>query len=154
MRLREYISKDLVFVIRGSADKLSFLKDVTANVKERLPSIDVDKTLAALIERENQASTGIGQGVAIPHTTLDGIGKTLCVVAKSPEGVDFESVDSAPVHVIFLLLSPSGKVGNHLRILARIARLASRKGLVSGILAAQNEADVYTLIVKEDDRHV
>jgi PTS system nitrogen regulatory IIA component len=154
VRLKEYISKDLIFIIRGSADKPSFLKDLTRCIKKQLPSIDEEKLLTSLVDRESQASTGIGHGVAIPHTTLDGIEKTVCIIAKSPDGVNFESIDSTPVHLTFLLLSPPGKVGNHLRILARIARLASRKELVSGTQAARNEAEVYTSIEKEDDRHV
>jgi PTS system nitrogen regulatory IIA component len=154
VRLKEYISKDLIFSLRGSVDKAAFLKDLTTCIKEQFPSIDEGKLLTNLTDRENQATTGIGHGVAIPHTTSAGIEKTVCVIALSPGGVDFESIDSAPVHLTFLLLSPSGNVGNHLRILARIARLVSREDLVSNVLAAENEAEVYTVLEKEDDRHV
>ena len=154
MRLKEYIAEVLVFIIRGSIHKLSFLQDLTACIKTRFPAIDEGTLLANLRERENQASTGIGHGVAIPHTTLEGIEKTICVIVKSPDGVEFEAIDAAPIHIAFLLLSPPGQVGNHLRILARIARLASRQELVSRILAAKSEADVYTIIAKEDAQHV
>ena len=68
--------------------------------------------------------------------------------------MDFESIDNAPVHIAFLLLSPPGQVGKHLRILARIARLASQKDMLSRILTATSEADIYAIIEKEDDRHV
>jgi PTS system nitrogen regulatory IIA component len=154
VRLKEYISKDLVFVIRGSDGKTAFLKDLTTCTKKQFPSIDADTLLANLTKRENQATTGIGHGVAIPHTNLAGIEKTVCVIALSPDGVDFESIDSTPVHLSFLLLSPLGHVGKHLRILARIARLVTREGLVSSMASAENEADAYTILENEDARHV
>lgn len=154
MRLKEYISKDLVFVVRGSGSKADFLKDLTTCIKELFPSINPDTLLDNLTERENQASTGIGHGVAIPHTNLAGIEKTVCVIFLSPDGVDFESIDSTPVNLTFLLLSPLGHVGNHLRILARIARLVSREGLVSSMNSAENLAKAYAIIEKEDQRHV
>jgi PTS system nitrogen regulatory IIA component len=154
MHLKDYISRDLVFTIHNAVDKAAFLKDLVGRVKERFEDIDDDTLLTRLIEREEGASTGIGHGVAIPHATVEGLKKTLCIVAQTRQGLDFKSLDSSPVHIIFLLLSPPQATGTHVRLLARIARLVSEDRFILKIANAKDEDELYTLIHEEDNRHV
>ncbi len=154
MRLKECIADDLIFVIHEPTDKLSFLEELAARIKERFPDIDSHALLTRLTAREEQVSTGIGQGVAIPHATIEGLEKTHCIIAQIPQGVDFKALDSLPVHIVFLLLSPPGKIGDHLRLLARIARLASNKEFILGIADVKEAKELYARVEREDSLHV
>lgn len=154
MRLCDYISKDLVFIIDDAGDKPTFLKKVVSLVQERYPALDKDRLLGRLMEREEQVTTGIGHGVAIPHAAVDGLESTLCVVAQVPGGIDFQALDASPVHVIFLLLSPPGSTGTHIRLLARIARLVDEETFVLRMAQAHGAEELYEVVSQEDCRHV
>ena len=154
MRLRDYIDEDLVFFINQPQDKSSLLKTLVAYTKKKIHTLHEEVLYQRLLEREQQVSTGIGHGVAIPHAILEGMENIRCVIAKIPEGLDFQSLDAAPVQVLFLLLSPPGRTGEHIRLLARIARLLSRDQFVARIIATETTKDLYNLIVEEDSRHV
>jgi PTS system fructose-specific IIA component/PTS system nitrogen regulatory IIA component len=78
--------------------------------------------LAAILEREELGSTGIGRGVAVPHAKCDGISRLFGAVAEFPAGVDFESLDRRPVRVVYLIVSPKNRPAEHLRILESIAQ--------------------------------
>ena len=152
MRLRDHTNRDLVFVFQGQCEKRPFLHQLVGLVKDRLPGLDDAQLLARLIEREEQVTTGIGHGVAIPHAIVEGLEETCCVVVQIPGGIDYESLDTSPVHVAFLLLSPPGVPGVHIRLLARIARLVDSGGLVRNMARARSEAEVYEVLMAEDAR--
>ncbi len=154
MRLKDFTEEDLVFVLTGVADKTSFLREIVSRVKSRLEGIDEERLLVRLVEREEEVTTGIGHGVAIPHATVEGLDQTHCVIAQIPEGLDFNALDSSPVHLIFLLISPPSSVGVHLRLLARIARIVSRDKFVYRVATAGSARDIYRLVEEEDGRHV
>ncbi len=154
MQLKNYISKDLIFVIHKPTDKLSFLKQLVECAKERFVEIDETSLLKQLTDREEEVSTGIGHGVAIPHATVESMEKSLCIVAQTPDGLDFKSLDSSPVHITFLLLSPINATGTHVRLLARIARMVSDEKFIISIAKAKDENELYTLIEEKYIQHV
>ncbi|MGJ8678115.1 MAG: PTS sugar transporter subunit IIA [Akkermansiaceae bacterium] len=96
-------------------------KQLRADLKE--PVIE------ALYKREEQISTGIGSGVAIPHTFSEGVDEIIAVFGRSHEGVDFDSIDSAPVHFVILLLVPEKDRNKHLQTLAAIAKMFKTCGV-------------------------
>jgi nitrogen PTS system EIIA component len=154
MRLRDYISQDLTFVIRTPMLKVDCLRELVDHVKQRHPEIDERALLERLITREEEVTTGIGHGVAIPHATLEGLEHALCVVAQIPAGIDFLALDASPVHVIFMLLSPPGATGVHIRLLARIARLVDSQDFITHMATASGADAVYEQIIAEDGQHV
>jgi PTS system fructose-specific IIA component/PTS system nitrogen regulatory IIA component len=81
-----------------------------------------EEILAAILEREDLGSTGIGHGVAVPHAKCAGISHALGAVAEFPAGVDFESLDRKPVRVVYLIISPKNRPAEHLRVLESIAQ--------------------------------
>jgi PTS system fructose-specific IIA component/PTS system nitrogen regulatory IIA component len=81
-----------------------------------------EEILAALVEREELGSTGIGHGVAVPHAKCAGVSHMFGAVAEFPAGVDFESLDRKPVRVVYLIISPRNRPAQHLRILESIAQ--------------------------------
>jgi len=154
MRLRDHVSRDLVFILRGMADKRGFLAQLVALIVDRCPEVNGAILLQRLLEREEQVTTGIGHGVAIPHAVVEQLDRTRCVVVQTPEGLDYEALDGSPVHVFFVLLSPPQSTGVHIRLLARIARLADSAQFIAHIVAALSEDAIHTLILDEDGRHV
>jgi PTS system nitrogen regulatory IIA component len=154
MRLRDYISRDLTFVIHGPLLKRELLREMVLHVKRCHPEINDRALLARLIAREEEVTTGIGHGVAIPHATLEGLSHPLCVVAQIPEGIDFLALDASPVHVVFMLLSPPSGTGVHIRLLARIARLVDGEDFIARAARASDEEALHRLILEEDSRHV
>jgi len=88
-----------------------------------IPKIHQEEILAALKQREEQISTGIGSGVAIPHTFSDNIENVVAVLGRSKNGIDFEALDNAPVHFIILFIVPRKDYHLHLRTLAAIAKM-------------------------------
>jgi mannitol/fructose-specific phosphotransferase system IIA component (Ntr-type) len=83
---------------------------------------DEDDVVAAVVRREELGSTGLGRGVAIPHAKHAAVNRVVAAIGRYPNGVDFESLDGEPVHLIVLLLSPPDKPGDHLRAMERISR--------------------------------
>ena len=109
-----------------------------------------DEALDALTDREEILSTGIGEGLAIPHAKMDEIDDFLAAFARIPDGVDFKSLDGKPAHLVFLLLSPKGEAGKHVRVLARISRILKNVSFREQLLEADTENTIYDLLVEAD----
>jgi PTS system nitrogen regulatory IIA component len=154
MRLRDHVDSGLIFVNVKPADKSSLLRLLVDRTSERLSGIDGTELLQCLEERERKGSTGIGQGVAVPHATVEGLDKPICVLAQIPGGVEFDSIDHAPVRFVFMLLSPANAVWSHLRLLARISRIVSCEKFIRDVVAAPDSETVLELVAQEDERHV
>jgi len=118
------------------------------------PEADPEVIHERLQKREAQGTTGIGNGVAIPHTTTSFLDKTRCVLIQVPGGVAYDSIDGSPVSFIFLLMSPSVAIGEHVRLLARIARIAHNREFIEHLSHAKTAEEIYRLVVREDERHV
>lgn len=154
MRLQNYIEKGLIFAGLRPADKLSLLRMLATQVKEQKAEIDQEDLLQRLLKREEQVSTGIGHSVAVPHATVERLPGPVCVLAQIPGGVDFKALDATPVHFVFLLLSPPAGIRDHVKLLARIARLVEREDFIVSLARAKDVEEIYSLIVSEDNRHV
>ena len=118
------------------------------SIKER----DVTKLVQILLKRESLGSTGIGQGVAIPHGKSDCVTKLVAAFGISQAGVNFDSLDGEPVHLFFLMVAPEDSAGPHLKALARISRLLKDKHFRDGLRAAKDEKVLVKIIRDEDER--
>ncbi|MBI2495720.1 MAG: PTS sugar transporter subunit IIA [Candidatus Omnitrophica bacterium] len=118
------------------------------SIKEK----DVGKLVQTLLKRESLGSTGIGQGVAIPHGKSDCVAKLVAALGISSSGVNFDSLDGEPVHIFFLLIAPEDSAGPHLKALARISRLLKDKHFRDGLRAAKDEKTLVKSIHEEDMR--
>jgi PTS system nitrogen regulatory IIA component len=116
------------------------------------PALDERKVLDVLAERERISTTAIGEGVAIPHGKLRGIERVLGIFARSPEGVDFASLDGGPTHLFFVLVAPENAAADHLKALARISRLLKDPRFRSRLLDAETKQDIFDIIVQEDQK--
>ena len=105
-----------------------------------------------LQERERISSTAIGDGVAIPHGKLPGLDKIYGAFARSPSGVDFNSLDGGPTHLFFVLIAPENAATDHLKALARISRLLKDESFRQRLLAGSTPQELFQLISTEDDK--
>jgi len=131
------------------------LAELSANIVSRLPEVSFDSILEALLEREMLGSTGIGDGIAIPHAKLQGIAKNpLLVFGRSRQGVDFNSLDDRNVHLIFLLVSSDTDVGAHLQTLAGISRILKDPEIRNELLKAPDSASIHRIIHQNRERRI
>jgi fructose-specific phosphotransferase system IIA component len=152
MKLSEYLRQDLIQADLRPASKAECLRMLIDMVAAAGVVRDAEDSLERLIERERVVSTGIGNGVAIPHAKTANVKDLVIGVARVAAGLDFDALDGQPVHVLFLLLGPQEAASQHVRLLARIARLVKSEGFLDRLKAASSAEAIYQLIREEDDR--
>lgn len=108
----------------------------------RVKAEDRDELVVAVMEREDQIGTGVGNGVAIPHARIDGLEKAVAIFGRSIPGVNFQSQDDSLAHCIYLLLTPAEQAGQHLQTLADLARVFGDCRIREDVLAAETAEDV------------
>ncbi len=154
LRLADFLQEDLVLWDLPCLDKPSFMKALAARVASRLPSVDERDLLDRLSAREAEQSTGIGGGLALPHAMVHGLEETVLVVCRAREGLDFAALDSEPVDLLLLLLSPPDAQAQHLRLLARLARIFAAAEMVEKLRSATGPKELFRMLLDEDARHV
>ena len=129
-------------------------KDVLVELVNTLTKANLIKNekevVNVILEREKLGSTGIGDGVAIPHGKLKGIKNIMCVFGRSLQGVEFDAVDQRPVHIFFLLLAPENSASLHLKMLSRISKLLRDPSFRKRLMELSDSHDIYRSIVEED----
>ena len=149
MALVDLISKDVVKVPIVSKDKSGVLRELLQVLKDADKVNDFDSALDALLKREQMASTGLEEGIAVPHAKTNAV-KTLTVaIGVSPEGIDFNSLDGKPSKLFFLMLAPPDQSGPHIEALAEIAKLSKSKAFCNALVNAKSPDEVVELF-KED----
>lgn len=152
MKLARYLSADTVEARLESSDRKGVLEELAAILK-RTGGVPGDTDLVTILEnREDLGSTGIGDGVAIPHVRLKNLGEPRMAVGRSVEGVDFHAIDNGKVHLFFLLLAPEDSTGEHLKALARISRLVKKSAFREALMKAKSREEMLKAIVAEDEQ--
>lgn len=146
MRLQSYLKKELIITELSARTKSEVLAEIVENIVKVYPNLDKKKIYDLLMERERLGTTGIGDGIAIPHGKMDGLEEVILVVARSKEGVDFEALDHKPVRIIFLLLAPEENLGEHLKILAHISRILQNEEFRVNFLSSPNKEQLFSLL--------
>lgn len=156
MQIMSFLNEDAVTVDVKAQSKEEVVRELVGllvragSIKER----DVHRLVQILLKRESLGSTGIGQGVAIPHGKSDCVTKLVAAFGVSRSGVNFDSLDGEPVHLFFLLIAPEDSAGPHLKALARISRLLKDKHFREGLRVAKDEKTLVKIIQGEDEhRH-
>jgi PTS system nitrogen regulatory IIA component len=114
----------------------------------RHTGLDERAVFEALLQRERLGSTGIGEGIAIPHGKMPKLDRLFGLIARLERPIDFEALDEQPVEVLFLLLAPEGAGADHLKALARVARLLREPGIVERIRAARDADALYAVLTE------
>ena len=148
MKIIDILSKGSI-VPNGTYGSKRQLLEELAKVASTQTGLDERVVFDALLERERLGTTGVGKGVALPHTRLAGLDKIFCAFIKS-EPVSFDAVDGKPVDLIFLLLAPEESGADHLKALAKLSRILRDEVAAEGLRQAKSTDDIFALIEKYD----
>jgi PTS system nitrogen regulatory IIA component len=152
MKITEFLAADAVIADLQAKDKAGILRELSGPLARTMP-VPALKVFEMLSEREEIGTTGIGEGVAIPHGKLAGVPHLTASFGVSRGGVDFKSIDSKPTYLFFALIAPENSAGLHLKALARISRLFKSPTFREAILKAPTSQAIYELISREDLAH-
>ena len=148
MKLAELITEDLVVLPLHAADKWEALRVVahTPARAGRYPAAFAAEVEKALVLREKSMTTGMENGIAIPHSSVPQVDHPAVALGVSRAGIDFQAIDGRPTHLVILLVNPANQTKAHIRTLAGIARLLNDGRLRREILAAQDPTSVMELL--------
>lgn len=150
MKILDVLYKEAILDDLKSHDKKSVLDELVAPVA-RIAGINHENILRVLMERERLGSTGIGDGIGIPHGKLKDLESLVLGFGLSRKGIDFESMDGRPTHIFFLLITPENSTGLHLKLLARISRILKNEPFKERLLNAADRDDIFSIIQEEDE---
>ena len=151
MKLSELLDESNIITDLNARDKKGVLEELVTAVINHEPSIDKHTLVKVLLERERLGSTGIGDGVAIPHGKYHGISQPLVSFGRSRSGLDFESMDGQPAHLFFLLVAPENSANVHLKVLATIARILKNSAFRKSLMEAGSREEIYRKIAQYDE---
>jgi nitrogen PTS system EIIA component len=150
MKISEFLHPDSVIGALSAKDKPGVLAELCAVLSRRVAGAPAQKLTEVLLDRERLSSTGIGDGVAIPHGKMADLPGLVAAFGVSRSGVDFDAIDGKPTHLFFALLAPENSAGVHLKALARISRLFKNPSFRKAILDAADAKAIFDLIATED----
>ena len=153
MTIEEVLPEQCVLSDLEGTTKKDVVVELVSALKNAGLIQDVDKAVNVVLEREKLGSTGIGEGVAIPHGKLKGIKSILCVFGRSRQGVDFDAVDHNLVHIFFLLIAPEDSASLHLQMLSRISKLLRDPSFRKSLVESDKENNLHQKVVEEDRKH-
>ncbi|SMF43372.1 PTS sugar transporter subunit IIA [Desulfovibrio gilichinskyi] len=146
MIINDNLDKELVLFELESSDKEGVLREMVTVLNAKGVKLDVETALKVLMTREKLGTTGIGDGIAIPHGKLDCLEDIFVVVGRSGSGIDFEALDGEPCHIFFMVLAPDQGAGTHLKVLAQISRQLKDATFREAFKNAQNQQELLNLL--------
>ncbi|ACV68883.1 PTS sugar transporter subunit IIA [Desulfohalobium retbaense] len=146
MQLNEFLEGELILPDLTARDKAGVLEELVTPLGHKWPQLDLESAKAVLLEREGLGSTGIGDGIAIPHGKLDVLDEVSVVVGRSLPGVEFDALDQKPCHIFFLVMAPEHVAGMHLRILATISRTLKDEVFRQSFMQAEGKEGLWQLL--------
>jgi PTS system nitrogen regulatory IIA component len=153
MKVIDFLAPDGIVATLEAKTKLGVLAELSVHMAKVVPGMEAEALRKVLEERELLASTAIGDGIAIPHGKLDTVGRLVGALGRAVEGIEFESIDGKPTHLVFMLVAPSSSTGVHLKALARLSRLFRDPEFRTRLLEAPSAEAMYQVIVDEDAKY-
>lgn len=151
MNITDHLHAENVFVGIQATTKGKAIQLISSIASKAL-NIDEGKIAEVLNRREALGSTGIGQGIAVPHAPLDGLSAPFCLLVRLAKPVDFEAIDDVPVDLVFLLLTPANGSAAHLNILSCIARHVRSETKVGAMRKARDADTLYITLATENEQ--
>lgn len=152
MKIMDFLKEGTVKAHLKAKGKKEVVEELVNFLVEAGEIEDKEELIKALLQRERLGSTGIGQGVAIPHAKSDVVRGVIAAFGRSPQGIEFDAVDGKPAHLFFLLVAPTDSTGPHLRALARLSRLLRDKSFREALRKADSDEDLVRVIKQEDGK--
>jgi PTS system nitrogen regulatory IIA component len=151
MKLSEIIEEEDIILDLKAKDKKEVLEELVEPITNHEPTIDKGSLVRVLLDRERLGSTGIGDGVAIPHGKFPGVKYPIMSFGRSRKGLDFESMDGEPAYLFFLLVAPENAASVHLETLAKIARILKNSSFRKVLMEASTRRELYETIIQNDE---
>jgi len=153
IRLTDILAESSIVADLQMSTKTDVLEALVDAMTKSEPALDKEEILRVLLEREALGSTGIGDGIAIPHGKCSNLSQIVSGFGLSKTGIDFDSLDGKPAYLFFLLVAPENSVGTHLKMLARISRMLKNNDFRNKLLHASSQHEIYRIISEEDAKY-
>ncbi len=150
MQLNEFLKESLIISQFEADSKAHALEQLVGQLATEFSDINQESILKLILERESLSTTGIGSGIAVPHCKSSEVTELTVVLAKSVQGVEFESLDGKPCFLFFLLVAPEDSTSTHLKALAKIARLSKNVEIREGLEACGSSAEILSYIAEQE----
>ncbi|HLJ10748.1 MAG TPA: PTS sugar transporter subunit IIA [Planctomycetaceae bacterium] len=156
MKLSDFVVREAILTDLKAATKEAAIRAMVESLSAvgSVKGSDQEGIIAAILKREELGSTGIGKGVAVPHTKHPSVGKLVATIALSKDGVEFASLDGDAVHILFLLVSPPDRPGDHLRALENISRHLRNDNFCNFLKQAASAQAVIELLEEADNNQL
>ncbi len=153
IKLSNLIDENCINLELGATRKKDAIEELLAVLEKagKTGSIDTDGVLKDIMEREKSSSTGIGDGVAIPHKMVEGFDRTVMAFGRKKQGINFDSIDGKPATLFFLILGQEGGSSKHLRILSKLARLMHDPEFRKTLQNASSASEIVGAFKKQED---
>lgn len=145
------LSEDLVISDLLGQTRDEVLDEMVGCIVAQHPEVNPGQAVAVLLDRERIGSTGIGQGLAIPHARVPSLSQPVACLARSAKGVDFRALDGDPTHLFLALLAPAGSAGFHLKALARASRMLKDAAFRQALIEAHDASAMWQTLVAKDE---
>jgi len=151
MELNQILKLEFINADLSAKNKDEALLEMVNTIIHGGIKLDNSRIVEILKQRENLGSTGIGEGVAIPHGKAASLHDIVMAFGRSTKGIAFDSLDGKAVHLIFLLLAPENSAGQHLKILAKISKMLKEADFRQKLLNAASQSDLYKIIIEREN---
>lgn len=139
------LNRECIILNMQATSKESALRELATNAVQQFPQLDHQHLFSVLMEREQVGSTGVGNGVAIPHGKVDGIKEIILCFGRSPGGINFDAIDNRPVFLFALLLSPRNIATEYLKALAAVSKILKQPANRASLLRSKSIEEVLSL---------
>ena len=151
MKITDILSPECVISGLEGKTKKDMLAGLARPIAEKY-GLDLNEMVTTLLSREKLGSTGIGDGVAIPHSKVSGLSKITAAIGISKEGLKFDAVDDRPCHIFFLIMAPSSTAAGHLKALARASMLLKNPETRKRLIEAHDAEEIYSIVLDQDSK--
>jgi PTS system nitrogen regulatory IIA component len=153
MKIMDHLKQEWVIPDLQGADKPSILKELSSVLVKPCQVTSVEELLPVLLEREKLGSTGIGEGIAIPHGRLKKLRGFFICFGRSLKGVDFDSIDGKPSQLFFLVMAPENSAVENLKLLSRIVTLLKESSFKKRLMDAHSQKELFQVLSAEDEKY-
>lgn len=153
MKFSDFVKTEAIQSELKSSDKEGVIRDLVTSLVEsgELGADNQESIVQAILKREELGSTGIGRGIAVPHTKHPSVAKPVGTVGVCPEGVDFQSLDGEQVQLFFMLISPPDQPNDHLRALENISKQLQDETFCRFLKQSKTSEDIQQILTEADD---
>ncbi len=154
MKVQDLLQRNAILIELNDTDKSKVLSSMAHFLATLHGLPEGDVIAQKILERESDMSTGIGYGIAIPHARLTGIDRLYMVAARSKTGIEFDAIDEQPVHLIFMMISPTSTSTEHTQILSSLSRIMSYEDVREKLLEAEDPEQFLDIIITGENKYV